>query len=141
MDLDRCPEFAECGGRRHARVTRQSCESDVEKSVWTGRVGCARTEKNSGACFVDCVAFYRVVDSAGRGPWSRALVVHVDPGLGVAAIDAVGLRCISVTAKINCIEVPGSADMIQADGCIVGSAKRWVCGCNNSVLRTRHGIV
>lgn len=89
MILNCFSQPSQCGGPGRARIAGKRCKSNIEKGIWTGGVGSARTEQNSGARFVDRIVFYRVVGSTGRCTRSGALVVHMNAGLGVAAEDAV----------------------------------------------------
>src|ERR1700688_570116 len=98
-----------CGACDHARITRQRRMRDVEKSIRTNGVRRARSEQKPRARFVNRIIFCDVVDAAGRRPWSRALIVYMNTGLGLATIDGVLLCGISVAAQVDRVEVLGAA--------------------------------
>src|SRR5258708_35596180 len=118
-----------------AGVTRLRRVSHVEKSIWSGRVGCARTQKNPRAGFVNRITHYSVVD-AGR--W-RTLAIHVDAILA-AAIDNIRFGKIPIAAKIDGVVELGSPDMVRRNDRAVCSLGRRRRHGNNSVLRALHCI-
>ena len=89
MAFGRSSQPGRLGSRSRARIARERCEGNIKKGIWTGGVGSARAEQNSGTRFVDGIIFYRVIGSTGRRARARALVIHVNTRLGVATEDAV----------------------------------------------------
>jgi len=107
---------------------------DVEKSIRTNGVGRARSEQKPRARFVNHIIFCDVVDAAGRRPWSRALIVYMNTGLGLATIDGVLLCGISVAAQVDRVEVLGAANVVRVDGRVIRRSIGWVGdGCNSEL--------